>query len=152
MTPAAERQLCLAAYFRLRAELAEAEAKRIEDEERGAAILDAAAMYPGALSTRANALATDFADYLSRIWSRERSFATLPPGATAKRRALHRLAVAREGEPIGWRRIYDLAKNCNAGRSTLQEQPCESFLEGDENGRSGFSQSRKEGVAGGGDC
>ena len=101
MNAAAFRIRCLAAHYRLEAELADEEADRIEAQERERALLAALRLYEGAPSARAVALARDFESYLGRAWPRERGLAVLPPSATENRRALHRLARSRDGEPIG---------------------------------------------------
>ncbi|MGD9656904.1 MAG: hypothetical protein AB7U61_04565 [Methylocystis sp.] len=109
MTAEVERRLCLAAYFRLRAELEEEQARRLEAQERDAAFREVWACYRGLQTTRSKALAKDYASYLSNAWPRERELWTLPDSATTKRKALHRLARSRDGKSLSWRTIFDIA-------------------------------------------
>ena len=114
---------------RLAAE-AEAALRRAEAQERAAAVLDALDLYDGAPTARASALAHDLDDYLSRAWLRERDLEILPLSATPKRCALHRIARSRDGESIGWRRIYEIFANsqiCSRRSSTLQNIPGEDL-------------------------
>ena len=123
MTPAAalRRLREIADEQRRLAAEAEASLRRAEAQEREAAVLDALGLYEGAPTARANALAHDLNDYISRAWPRERELEFLPLSATPKRCALHRIARSRDGESIGWRRIYDITQICNRRPSTLQK-------------------------------
>ncbi|MGD9657405.1 MAG: hypothetical protein AB7U61_07150 [Methylocystis sp.] len=111
MTLEAEKWLCLAAFYRLKMELAEEEAQRIEARERENAVLAALHLYQGKPTARATGLAKDYASYLGRHWSRDRENG-LAASATQQRRALYRVAVSRDGDGACMRTIFDIAKKC----------------------------------------
>lgn len=111
---AALRARCKAEAFRALADFEDDRARRLEVEERDDAIVAALHLYDGAMTTRAAALAHDLADYLCRIWPRERDLESPPPSTSSKRRALHRIARSRDGEGLGMRRIYDIGRNATS--------------------------------------
>ena len=89
MTPA-DALLVEAAELRARAEAAEAEARRLQAQEREDAIVAALDLYGGELWTRAKALAVDLKSYAANGWRRE--------------------LRSRGGEPIGDRQMFNIAK------------------------------------------
>ena len=109
MNAAAFRKRCLAAHYRLEAELADEEADRLEAQARARAFRAAWSQYVGRPTTRSKALAKDYARYLGNAWPRERELWKLPDSATPKRKALHRFARSRDGNSLSWRAIFDFA-------------------------------------------
>jgi hypothetical protein len=101
-------------------------ASEMAAQEREAAVVDALDQYSGSPSGRAKALATDLRSYAGNGWLRERVLITLAADAPEKRRAWHRLLRSRNGEPIGWRQILNVAEVCNAQPLRLQTFPSES--------------------------
>jgi hypothetical protein len=128
MTPASAAAFirrCKAEAYRVLAEFEEAEARRLEAEERQAAIVDALRLYEGTTHAKATALATDLASYSGNAWTRDRRAGGQPASATNRRRAWFRILVSRDGETIGWRRICDIEKVCSPERVTLQTPPAD---------------------------
>ena len=101
-------------------------ASEMAAQEREAAVVDALDQYSGSPSGRAKALATDLRSYAGNGWRRERVLITLAADAPEKRRAWHRLLRSRNGEPIGWRQILNVAEVCNAQPLRLQTSSSES--------------------------
>jgi len=126
MTPVAAL-LAEAAELRARAEAAEAEAHRMQAQEREEAIVAALEIYEGPLTRRAAALARDLSRYLGTAWARERC-GRMADGSP-QRHALHRIAQSRNGEGIKARRIIDVAKKCNLARLRLHKPPDEASPE-----------------------
>lgn len=126
MTPA-DALLVEAAELRARAEAAEAEARRLQAQERETAIVAALEIYEGPLTRRAAALARDLSRYLGTAWPRER-WGRMVDGSP-QRQALHRIAVSRNGEGIKARRIIDVAKKCNPACLRLHKSPDEASPE-----------------------
>lgn len=126
MTPA-DALFAEAAELRARAEAAEAEARRLQARERENAIVEALEIYEGPLTRRAAALARDLSRYLGTAWPRER-WGRMVDGSP-QRRALHRIAVSRNGEGIKARRIIDVAKKCNPACLRLHKSPDEASPE-----------------------
>lgn len=60
-------------------------------------------------TTSAKALAAELARYVAGPWLRERDLQAPPPGASAHRVALHKIARLNHGEPLAYRRILDIS-------------------------------------------
>lgn len=76
--------------------------------ERDAAIRETVQrFFPGRQRPSAEALENALTGYLAGAWRWERE-GGLPGGASARRAALHRILVLNRGEPLGWRRIFDI--------------------------------------------
>ncbi|MFO1125108.1 MAG: hypothetical protein U1E25_07390 [Methylocystis sp.] len=109
MTPA-DALLAEAVELRARAEAAEAEARRLQAQEREDAIVGALVLYDGELWTRAKALAVDLNSYAANGWRREFALDELPDSTPQKRRAWHRILLSRGGDTIGDRQMFNIAK------------------------------------------
>lgn len=59
-------------------------------------------------TTSAKALAADLSRYVAGPWLRERDLLAPPPGASAHRVALHKIARLNRGEPLAYRRLLDI--------------------------------------------
>lgn len=100
--------------------------REAEEVERREAIIDALALYSGTAHAKAKALAGDLGSYAGNAWPRDRD-AGAPPAFTSDRRsAWFRILSSRNGEPLGWRRISDLAEVCNPSALRLQTSRCDS--------------------------
>lgn len=107
----ADRKLMIAEYYRACADFEAGEACRLLSLDRRSAIRAAAAAYVGTPSRRAKALACDLAGYAGNGWPRDRDRGAPPSGASAQRRGWFRILAGRDGEPIGWRRIFDVLQS-----------------------------------------
>ena len=67
-------------------------------------------LYDGARSTRARALAGDWARYVSTTWPRERDIVELPPTTRRLRIALHKLTALNAGNSLSASTIDRIAK------------------------------------------
>lgn len=115
--------------LRRRAEAVETLAREFRVFERNAAVVSALDLYPGAPSRRAKALADDLASYAGNSWLRDRRRGSLPTTASRKHQSWFSILRSRDGEPLGWRQIVNIADFCNGARLRLQNPPCDSERE-----------------------
>jgi hypothetical protein len=81
-------------------------ARRLDGRDE--AIRAAAAFFPDRPTVVAKELEKALTRYLSAAWRYGQQLADLPDDVPRLRAALHRLAVANEGRPIGWRQIFNV--------------------------------------------
>jgi len=82
-------------------------ARRLDGRDE--AIRAAAAFFPDDRpSVVARELERDLTRYLSAVWRHGQQLAELPDDVPRLRAALHRLAAANEGRPIGRRQIFNV--------------------------------------------